>query len=81
VAMLVCLIIEAGFPGEALQAELEAIQQAAQSAGVSVLGGDTKVVEHGKADGLYVSTCGIGLVDRRVSLSAQSEAVVKVGYP
>ena len=72
VALLVCLIIEAGFPGEALRAELEAIQQAAQSAGVSVLGGDTKVVEHGKAGGLYVSASGIGLVDRRVSLSAQS---------
>lgn len=72
VALLVCLIIEAGFPGEALRAELEAIQQAARGAEVSVLGGDTKVVEHGKADGLYVSTSGIGLVDRRVSLSAQS---------
>lgn len=72
VALLSNLILEAGFSSEALQRELEAIQQAAQRAGVSVVGGDTKVVEHGKADGLYISTSGIGLVDSRVSLSAHS---------
>ena len=37
---------------------------AARRAGVPIVGGDTKVVEHGKADGLYITTTGIGRVDR-----------------
>ncbi len=72
VALLATLILEAGLPAKVLKEELEAIQQAAQTAGVQVVGGDTKVVEHGKADGLYISTSGIGLVDSRVSLAAGS---------
>jgi hydrogenase expression/formation protein HypE len=70
---LVCsLILEAGTPTEILQAELQAIGEAARRAGVAIVGGDTKVVEHGKADGLYITTTGIGRVDPRVSLSAAS---------
>ncbi len=72
VALLSTLILEAGLSVQVLQAELEAIQQAAQTAGVQVVGGDTKVVEHGKADGLYISTSGVGLLDLRVRLSAAS---------
>lgn len=72
VALLSTLILEAGLSVQVLQAELEAMQQAAQRAGVQVVGGDTKVVEHGKADGLFISTSGIGLVDARVSLAAAS---------
>lgn len=68
---LVCsLIVEAGTPTAVLQAELEAMGTAARRAGVAIVGGDTKVVEHGKADGLYVTTAGIGSVDARVSLDA-----------
>jgi hydrogenase expression/formation protein HypE len=68
---LVCsLIVEAGTPTDVLRAELEAIGAAARRAGVTVAGGDTKVVEHGKADGLYITTTGIGRVDPRASLSA-----------
>lgn len=70
VALLSTLILEAGLSVQVLQAELEALQQAAQRAGVQVVGGDTKVVEHGKADGLFISTSGIGLVDARVNLAA-----------
>jgi hydrogenase expression/formation protein HypE len=71
-ALLSSLILEAGLAVETLQAELEAMQAAAQRAGVAVLGGDTKVVEHGRADGLYISTSGIGQVDSRVALSAKA---------
>lgn len=70
IALLSTLILEAGLSAQVLQEELEAIHQAAQTAGVQVVGGDTKVVEHGKADGLYISTSGIGLVDSRVNLAA-----------
>src|SRR5262245_763785 len=68
---LVCsLIVEAGTPTEVLQAEMRAVGIAAARAGVAIVGGDTKVVEHGKADGLYITTTGIGRVMRRASLSA-----------
>jgi len=68
--LVAAFIIEAGLPGEALRAEVEAMARAAARAGVAVVGGDTKVVEHGKADGLYIATTGVGLVDPRVRLGA-----------
>jgi hydrogenase expression/formation protein HypE len=68
---LVCgLIVEAGMPTRVLQTEIEAMAAAAACAGVRFVGGDTKVVEHGKADGLYITTTGIGRVDPRAALSA-----------
>jgi len=67
---LVCsLVIEAGTPTAVLDRELEAMAGAAARAGVAIVGGDTKVVEHGKADGLYITTTGIGRVDPRARLS------------
>ncbi|HMB93943.1 MAG TPA: AIR synthase related protein, partial [Rhodothermales bacterium] len=70
-ALLSTLVVEAGLPSEVLQAEVEAMARAAAAAGVAIVGGDTKVVEHGKADGLYITTAGLGLVDPRVKLDAQ----------
>ena len=70
---LVCtLVLEAGLETAVLRAELEAMGGAARAAGVEVVGGDTKVVEHGKADGMYVTTAGLGLRDDRLALSATS---------
>jgi hydrogenase expression/formation protein HypE len=58
---LVCtFILEAGLPTSTLEAEVRAMARAARTAGVTFAGGDTKVVEHGKADGMYISTTGIG---------------------
>ena len=65
-ALLVTLILEAGVSTEELEREMRAIAAAARRAGVAVVGGDTKVVEHGKADGMYITTAGIGLVDARL---------------
>jgi hydrogenase expression/formation protein HypE len=59
-ALVVTFVIEAGLPTATLEAEVRAMGQAAREAGVTIVGGDTKVVEHGKADGLYITTCGIG---------------------
>lgn len=59
-AIVVCFVLEAGLPTEALEAEVRAMSRAAAEAGVSVVGGDTKVVEHGKADRMYITTTGIG---------------------
>jgi hydrogenase expression/formation protein HypE len=45
---------------------MAALAGAARRAGVQIVGGDTKVVEHGKADGLFITTTGLGTVDSRV---------------
>lgn len=71
-ALLLTLVVEAGLESGVLQAELEALARAARAAGVEIVGGDTKVVENGKADGLYATTAGVGLVDERMRLSAAS---------
>ncbi len=71
-ALLVTLILEAGLSSEVLEMELRAIATAAANAGVVVVGGDTKVVEHGAADRMYITTAGIGFVDSRVNCSASS---------
>src|SRR5205085_3210053 len=70
IAIVCSLILEAGTPTEVVQAEMKAIGEAARRAGVPIVGGDTKVVEHGKADGLYITTTGIGRADPRAQLSA-----------
>ncbi len=58
---LVCsFILEAGLDVAVLRAELEAMRAAAERAGVEFVGGDTKVVDHGEADELYITTAGIG---------------------
>lgn len=53
-------ILEEGLPIETLQRVVESMSAAAKEAGVQIVAGDTKVVEKGKADGLYVNTTGIG---------------------
>ena len=67
-ALMSTLILEAGLPGDVLEMEIQAMGQAARDAGIWIVGGDTKVVEHGMADGMYVSTFGIGIVDERLTL-------------
>ena len=59
-ALVVTFVLEAGLPTAVLQAEIQAMADAAREAGVRIVGGDTKVVEHGKADSMYISTTGIG---------------------
>jgi hydrogenase expression/formation protein HypE len=58
--LVVTFVLEAGLPTPVLDAEVRAMAAAARSAGVVIAGGDTKVVEHGKADGMYITSCGIG---------------------
>ncbi len=68
-ALSLSLILEEGLPADDLRAEVEAIAQAARSAGVQIIAGDTKVVERGHADGMYITTAGIGQRDPRARLS------------
>lgn len=66
----VAFILEEGLPMEALQRVVVSLQRAADDAGVQVVTGDTKVVEKGKGDGLFINTTGIGLVPDGLELSA-----------
>lgn len=71
-ALAAALIVEEGLETAVLGREIEAMAAAARRAGVSIVTGDTKVVERGKGDGLYITTTGIGVVDPALSLSAGS---------
>lgn len=64
------LILEEGFPVDTLRQIIESIRAAAAVAGVSVVTGDTKVVEKGSGDGIFINTSGIGLVSGNLRLSA-----------
>ncbi|HKM16911.1 MAG TPA: hydrogenase expression/formation protein HypE [Limnochordia bacterium] len=55
------LIIEAGFKVESLRRIVDSMARTAKEAGVSIVTGDTKVVEGGSADGIFVNTAGVGL--------------------
>ncbi|MCJ2177806.1 hydrogenase expression/formation protein HypE [Novosphingobium album (ex Hu et al. 2023)] len=76
----VCLsagfVIEEGFPIRDLRRIAGSMQSAAQAAGVRLVTGDTKVVEHGKGDGVYINTSGIGAV---VTPAPVSPAQVRPG--
>jgi hydrogenase expression/formation protein HypE len=71
-ALSLSLVLEEGLPAGDLRAEVDAIAAAAASAGVEIVAGDTKVVERGRADSLYVGTSGVGHVDPRASLSPRA---------
>jgi hydrogenase expression/formation protein HypE len=66
------LIVEEGLEAEVLRREVEAMARAASRAGVAIAAGDTKVVERGKGDGLYIVTTGVGVADPALALSASS---------
>jgi hydrogenase expression/formation protein HypE len=68
-ALSLSLVLEEGLTAEELRAEVEAIATAAQAAGVEIITGDTKVVERGHADGMYICTTGVGRHDPRASLA------------
>ena len=71
-ALVVSYILEAGLRTEILEAEVRAMAGAATRAGVSIVSGDTKVVEHGKADQMYITTAGVGRPIPGISLAAAS---------
>jgi hydrogenase expression/formation protein HypE len=68
-ALTLSLVLEEGLGADVLRAEVEAIAAAAAAAGVAVVAGDTKVVERGHADGMYICTTGLGHVDPRATLA------------
>jgi hydrogenase expression/formation protein HypE len=68
----VAFIIEDGFPIAELRDIVADMQEAAAGAGVTVVTGDTKVVNKGAADGVYITTAGVGVVPAAVHLDSKS---------
>lgn len=65
-------ILEEGFPIATLEKVVASMKAAAQAAGVSIVTGDTKVVERGKGDGLYVTTAGVGVIETPLTVAPSS---------
>ena len=61
-ALSCALVLEEGLPLATLERVLDSMAVAARAAGISIVTGDTKVVERGKGDALFVNTAGVGLV-------------------
>jgi len=62
-------ILEEGLQMDTLKRVIESMRQAAEEAGVQIVAGDTKVVQKGKADGIYITTAGVGVVRNGASVS------------
>src|SRR5215472_4565143 len=65
-------IIEEGLPMETLWKIASSMQAAAAAAGVQIITGDTKVVDKGKADGLFINTAGVGVLEHAQNIAPQS---------
>ncbi len=65
-------ILEEGLPLETLDRVVASMQQAAEDAGVLIVTGDTKVVDKGKGDGLYINTAGIGLIEHNLTINPRN---------
>ena len=76
-------ILEEGLPLETLRRIAASMSEAAAEAGVSIVTGDTKVVERGRGDGIYVTTAGVGLLDHDREIGpkqiAEGDAVILSG--
>ena len=68
VALSLGLILEEGLPIATLKTVVASIQRAAAECGVAVVTGDTKVVERGKGDGLFINTSAVGRVDHNLCI-------------
>jgi len=62
-------ILEEGLELEILERVVKSMQIAAQEAGIHIVAGDTKVVQKGKADGVYINTSGFGLIPHNIRIS------------
>lgn len=65
-------VIEEGLPMENLWRIAQSMRAAADAAGVRIVTGDTKVVDHGKGDGIFINTAGIGLIEHDLTIGPQS---------
>lgn len=72
VVLSCAVILEEGFPVGDLERIVQSMQKAAVEAGVEIVTGDTKVVQRGAADKIFINTSGIGIIPEQVDLSAKA---------
>lgn len=76
-------ILEEGLAIETLERVVQSMKHAAEAAGVTIVAGDTKVVERGRCDGLYITTSGVGVIETPLTISPtelrEGDAVVLSG--
>jgi hydrogenase expression/formation protein HypE len=65
-------ILEEGLPMETLWKIVQSMQEAARIAGVQIITGDTKVVDRGKGDSVFINTSGIGIIEHNLDISPSS---------
>lgn len=65
-------ILEEGLPMETLWRVVQSMQQAAKNANVQIVTGDTKVVDRGKGDGIFINTAGVGIIEHSQLIAPQS---------
>src|SRR5499427_9325799 len=65
-------IIEEGLPMDSLWKIVSSMQRAAENAGVQIITGDTKVVDKGKGDNLFINTAGVGVVEHSLAIGPAS---------
>lgn len=65
-------ILEEGLPLETLERIVKSMRQAADAAQVQIVTGDTKVVDKGKGDGIFINTAGIGIIEHDLTILPQS---------
>ena len=70
--MSVGYVLEEGFPMQDLWKIVQSMRNAAEETGVLLVTGDTKVVEKGKGDGIYINTAGIGVIESELNISPES---------
>ena len=66
------LILEEGLPMATLRRVVQSMRSSATAAGVQLVTGDTKVVDKGKGDGIFINTAGIGVVEHSVSIAPRN---------
>ncbi|MCS7309756.1 MAG: hydrogenase expression/formation protein HypE [Armatimonadetes bacterium] len=66
------MILEEGLPMETLWQVVLSLHEAAQRAGVQIVTGDTKVVDRGKGDGVFLNTSGVGVIEHNLRIAPQS---------
>ena len=71
-ALTLSMVLEEGLDTSVLRQEVAAVAEAARAADVEIIGGDTKVVPRGLADGMYLCTAGIGIRDPRADLATNA---------
>ncbi len=82
--LAVAFILEEGLPSDDLRRVVESMSAAAKQAGVQLVTGDTKVVNRGKGDQIFITTTGIGVIEGPVSISADraraGDKIILSGY-